>query len=148
MLEFDFDERSIVELERKFMQLDDVVAQRIRGNAAAAAARTAAKEARKTAPVGNSGRLKKSIRVRRIPENGIRNGAARLSVGGRGAFYAGFVEHGTVKWAGKPFFRAAIENTEKEQFAAFVKTARRDFDRIVAQLATGTASRATARLAL
>ena len=92
------------------------------------AANVVAEKARQKCPVGNdregkgwsirqSGTLKDSIRVVRLRGDAKRN--VRVYAGERNshyltAYYARFVEYGTVKMKAKPFLRPALNSSKAE----------------------------------
>lgn len=147
-VEFDYNEAELRSLEEALEAVDQLVASRVRGDGCAAMARVAAKAARQYVPV-KTGALKRSIRVRRTTDRSrgvkLRNAAANLFAGGKGARHAHLIELGTVRAAAIPYLAPAITKTGTEQHRAFVDACRVSFEKNVRALARGTASAAFVR---
>jgi HK97 gp10 family phage protein len=110
------------------------VARNVLSRALAQSARIVRGEARLRAPIGATGALRRSIYYRAAREQGglfrrvfqvrVRRGARKQAEDqkGRSAYYAHFVEFGTVKWAGKPFMRPAWDAKRHDALEAVVST--------------------------
>lgn len=93
-------------LERALRELGTEVAGRLGTNAVRAGARVIARDAKRRAPVGETGDLKKSVKV---PKQVDRTANSRVAYAGSKLFYSRFVEFGTSRAPAKPFLRPAMD---------------------------------------
>jgi HK97 gp10 family phage protein len=93
------------ELNRALEELGNTIARRLGKNAVRAGARVIANGAKARAPVGKTGKLKKSIRVFDGPDRGTE----RSAYAGSRLFYAYWVEHGTAHSPARSFLRASAD---------------------------------------
>ncbi len=96
------------------------------------AAKVVAKDAKRRAPAGPTGNLKKSIRARR----GTRKykPSAIVETKRPEGSHAHLVELGTVKTASKPFLEPAVNNTRPAQLRAFAGGVRKNFSKVEREL--------------
>ena len=131
---FDRDVREAIKfLEELPGKLDETAHQ----DAMRAAARVVAAEAKRLAPVGKTGNLRDSIRVRSSPKK-HKPGALVIASGSKKAgtkgYHAKLVEYGTVKTKARPFLEPAARTTAAKQVQAAAKAAGKSFERVVKEL--------------
>lgn len=127
------------EFGERMKALGSDVAKKVARSATNAAAQTIKKPAIAKAP-SDTGNLKKNIIVRRIPETKltsehivtVRQGKLtekQKSKGLQDAFYARFVEFGTVKMGPRPFLRPAFDENKTKAVDAMVKRIKQRIDK-------------------
>jgi HK97 gp10 family phage protein len=99
------------QLETALKELGGEIAGRLGSNSVRAGARVIAAEARRKAPVGATGNLKRSITTVEDRDARLARGKQRIAYAGSKLFYARFVEFGTVHAAAKPFLRPALDES-------------------------------------
>ena len=158
-MEVDIDVEGFAATRAAVDALPGLMAENIQGDGLAAAARIARDAAREAdyGFVDRSGRLRDSIRVRRISTSvkttrgtrKVRGGGARLYAGGTGAKQALLVErgHGGPRPARPhPYVVAAITATIVPAFAAAAASMQKSFGRLQTRIATGRVTQAASRL--
>lgn len=129
------------EFGERMKALGSDVAKKVARSATNAAAQTIKKPAIAKAP-SDTGNLKKNIIVRRIPNSEtkltsehivtVRQGKLtekQKSKGLQDAFYARFVEFGTVKMGPRPFLRPAFDENKTKAVDAMVKRIKQRIDK-------------------
>lgn len=105
------------DIERALAGLERTARGRLLGRSVRAAAGVLRSEARRLAPKGATGTLRKSIAVR---TNRRQRHSVSLTMGLRpDGFYGVFVEFGTSHTEAQPFFRPAFESKGDEAVRAF-----------------------------
>lgn len=118
------------ELERAFKRLPKKLGERAVLNATRAGARVVAKEAKRLAPTGKTGDLKRGIAARTIPKSKrTKDALVDVTVKGPAAFRAHFIEFGRGPFTiqegrfkgtavgpapAQPFLRPAAANTKRD----------------------------------
>jgi HK97 gp10 family phage protein len=124
--------RGLEELKRELNKLSVAIGDRLINNAARAGARVVARQAKANAPVGETGALKKSLRVRRRSADDRRRGEV-VAYAGTPLFYAKFQEFGTVKQPARPFLRPAVDESTVAIYDAIQRNLSVGIDREVAK---------------
>ena len=131
---FDRDVREAIKFLKELPgKLDETAHQ----DAMLAAAKVVRDEAKRLAPVGKTGNLRGSIRVRRSPKR-HKPGAVVIASGstkaGTKGYHAKLVEYGTVKTKARPFLEPAARTTAAKQVKAAAKAAGKSFEKVVKEL--------------
>lgn len=127
----------VKEIDRALAQLPPKVAKKVIRQAIRQALKPVAQRAKLLAPRGETGQLKRAIKVRAMPR---RRGRIGLEVRvGEGdfkgeTFYAAFVEYGTSKMDKKPFMRPAFDQTKDEARNEAIRLIRAGIEREAAAL--------------
>jgi len=113
------------ELDNALKELGKDLEKKVAKSAVRQGANVIAKEARLNAPVGNSGNLRRSIRVvarsRRVGDavvSVVTRSGKKWQSRGMNAWYAGLVEFGTKNRAATPFIRPALDSKSAEAVKA------------------------------
>lgn len=114
--------RGGAELERALGRLRSEVAGNIGLNATRDGARVLAKAAADHAPVGETGRLKKSIGVFEDRQTNLSGGRERTFFVGSRLYYAYWVEFGTVHFSPRGFLRKARDSAANDALKALVQS--------------------------
>ncbi len=149
--------KSFQDIQKKLSALPTVIQQRVVVGATRASAKVIADEAKQRVPV-RSGLLKSTISIAKAKKKDTKDGHVKFyvipktkttqkvnlisSLGDitklkfkRVAYYAHFVEFGTVKMEAQPFLRPAFENSKTKSVQAFQNYARKRIPKEIKKLA-------------
>ena len=142
-----FEVKGLRELGLAMKGLSADMAGKVARQATAAGAGVVRKAAREMAPV-DSGNLKAAVVMKRLPKRetplteeyfvtvrqgkkrDAAQGKARTGRQGKDAFYARFVEFGTVKVPARPFMRPALENNTQKAVSAMSNRLKARLDKV------------------